>query len=76
MTSNSEKASKIRGRAKFVDSRAFIKKNFKKLRISIFFEKKLYLKKENLEAIQNHFLLHPTPQMKKLSKNYFSKNMF
>ena len=54
----------------------FLRKIVKKLKISIFFEKKLYLKKENLEVIQNHFLLYPTPQMKKLSKNYFGKNMY
>ena len=53
----------------------FLRKIFKKFKIPIFFEKKLYLKKENLEVIQNHFLLYPTPQMKKSSKNYFGKNM-
>jgi len=34
----------------------FLEKFFKILKISIFFEKKLYLKNENLEVIQNHFL--------------------
>ena len=40
-----------------------------------FLDKKLFVRKENLEVIQNHFLLYPTPQMKKPSKNYFDKNM-
>ena len=54
----------------------FLRKIFKKFKIPIFFEKKLYLKKEDLEVIQYHFLLYPTPHMKKLSKSYFAKNMF
>jgi len=54
----------------FGGTRAF-RKILGKLKISIFFQKKLYLKKKNLEMSQNHFLFYPPSQMKKLSENYF-----
>ena len=53
----------------------FLRKIFKKFKIPIFFEKKLYLKKEDLELIQYHFLLSPTPR-KKLAKIISVKTCF
>ena len=51
----------------------FFRKIFKKLKISIFFEKKLYLKKGFLAVFLNQFLFYPASQMKKPNKNYFGK---
>ena len=54
----------------------FFWKIFKKLKISIFYEKKLQLKKTNLAVIQNYFLFYPVTLVKKLSKNYWHQIIF
>ena len=62
LTSNSERASKIRGVGETWGV------------LDLFFRRKKYLKKK-LRSNSNQFLFYPVSQMKKLSKN-FGKNMF
>ena len=59
------KGIKNKGRDKFGGTGAFFRKIFEKLEISIFFEKKLCLQKEDLEVIQNQVLILPSSTNKK-----------